>query len=480
MTSAGGLRPGRPRPPSCRSSLLLSGPAGGVRAAAAVAAASGFPDAVTFDMGGTSTDVCLVLGGVPEPAGRAVGRRLPGPAAVARHPHHRRRRRLDRPARRRRRAASSGPQSAGAEPGPGLLRARRDRADGHRRRPRRRPHPRRRRVRRARRLDVDAAGARARPGGRRPPRASSRSSTRRWSRRCGRCRSSGASTRGPRARRVRRRRAAARLRAGRGARAWPRSIVPAARRRAVGRRAAGRAPSARPRPVVADAARSRAASTTRCEARRRGAAVGRGRWRRATVDDGGRLPLRGPEPRAHACAPVDDFARGAPAPQRLRPAGHAGRGRRRSGPRARPPVADRRSTIAARTECGRRSPGPAVVAEPDCTIWVPDGWRGRARRGRRARPRTREAGVSLRSGRPLQVLISRLDRRRRRDGRGAAARRVQPEHQGAGRLLGRAVHGRRRAARAGRAHPRAPRLDAGVGARRPSTPSATACGPATR
>ena len=52
---------------------------------------------------------------------------------------------------------------------------------------------------------------------------------------------------------------------------------------------------------------------------------------------------------------------------------------------------------------------------------------------------------------------------RRRDGRGAAPRRVQPEHQGARRLLGRALHGRRRAARAGRAHPRAPRFDARVG-----------------
>jgi N-methylhydantoinase A/oxoprolinase/acetone carboxylase beta subunit len=39
-----------------------------VRAAAAAAAACGFPDAVSFDMGGTSTDVCLVRGGVPEPA----------------------------------------------------------------------------------------------------------------------------------------------------------------------------------------------------------------------------------------------------------------------------------------------------------------------------------------------------------------------------------------------------------------------------
>jgi N-methylhydantoinase A/oxoprolinase/acetone carboxylase beta subunit len=45
--------------------LLLSGPAAGARAAGEVAAACGFPDAVTFDMGGTSTDVCLVLDGRP-------------------------------------------------------------------------------------------------------------------------------------------------------------------------------------------------------------------------------------------------------------------------------------------------------------------------------------------------------------------------------------------------------------------------------
>jgi N-methylhydantoinase A/oxoprolinase/acetone carboxylase beta subunit len=67
MTSAGGLVDasfGAERP----AALLLSGPAGGVRAAAAVAATAGFDGAVSFDMGGTSTDVCLVLGGVPEPA----------------------------------------------------------------------------------------------------------------------------------------------------------------------------------------------------------------------------------------------------------------------------------------------------------------------------------------------------------------------------------------------------------------------------
>jgi len=71
MTSAGGLitvHEAATRP----ASLLLSGPAGGVRAAAAVAGAIGYPDAVTFDMGGTSTDVCLVRGAVPEPAPQRV------------------------------------------------------------------------------------------------------------------------------------------------------------------------------------------------------------------------------------------------------------------------------------------------------------------------------------------------------------------------------------------------------------------------
>lgn len=67
MTSAGGLAPvaAAARTPA---GLLLSGPAGGVRAAAAYAVAAGHPDAVTFDMGGTSTDVALVLEGEPQPA----------------------------------------------------------------------------------------------------------------------------------------------------------------------------------------------------------------------------------------------------------------------------------------------------------------------------------------------------------------------------------------------------------------------------
>lgn len=45
---------------------LLSGPAAGVVAAGAVARSAGFSDAIAFDMGGTSTDVCLIRDGQPE------------------------------------------------------------------------------------------------------------------------------------------------------------------------------------------------------------------------------------------------------------------------------------------------------------------------------------------------------------------------------------------------------------------------------
>jgi N-methylhydantoinase A/oxoprolinase/acetone carboxylase beta subunit len=116
MTSAGGLV-GGDEAARLPAALLLSGPAGGVRAGAAVAAACAFPDAVTFDMGGTSTDVCLVRGGVPEPApGREVAGfpvRLPaldihtigaGGGSIAR---------LDPGG-----ALVVGPESAGADPGP--------------------------------------------------------------------------------------------------------------------------------------------------------------------------------------------------------------------------------------------------------------------------------------------------------------------------------------------------------------------------
>jgi N-methylhydantoinase A/oxoprolinase/acetone carboxylase beta subunit len=116
MTSAGGLVPAV-EAAELPAALLLSGPAGGVRAGAAAALANGFAHAVTFDMGGTSTDVCLVLDAAPAPAAqREVGGftvRFPsldvhtigaGGGSIAR---------IDPGG-----ALVVGPQSAGADPGP--------------------------------------------------------------------------------------------------------------------------------------------------------------------------------------------------------------------------------------------------------------------------------------------------------------------------------------------------------------------------
>ncbi len=116
MTSAGGLVP-VDEAAAHPARLLLSGPAGGVRAAAASPRACGTPDAVAFDMGGTSTDVCLVRDGVPAPTStrRVAGLpvRLPslaihtvgaGGGSIAR---------LDPGG-----ALVVGPESAGADPGP--------------------------------------------------------------------------------------------------------------------------------------------------------------------------------------------------------------------------------------------------------------------------------------------------------------------------------------------------------------------------
>ena len=116
LTSAGGLVPAdeAARVPA---RLLLSGPAGGAAAAGWAAAAAGYPDAVTFDMGGTSTDVCLVQDGRPAPAGERTVAGLPvrlpsldvhtigaGGGSIAR---------VDPGG-----ALAVGPRSAGANPGP--------------------------------------------------------------------------------------------------------------------------------------------------------------------------------------------------------------------------------------------------------------------------------------------------------------------------------------------------------------------------
>jgi N-methylhydantoinase A len=116
MTSSGGLLP-LEEAAAHAARVVLSGPAAGVVGAARVAAAAGFEAAISFDMGGTSTDVALISAGE---AGRSAERdvagvplRLPtvdvhtvgaGGGSIARHD-----------------AAGAlhvGPRSAGSRPGP--------------------------------------------------------------------------------------------------------------------------------------------------------------------------------------------------------------------------------------------------------------------------------------------------------------------------------------------------------------------------
>ncbi len=96
--------------------VILSGPAGGVIGAVSVAGMAGFRQVITFDMGGTSTDVSLTTAGPPLSSEGRIGGlplRLPmidihtvgsGGGSIAR---------VDRGG-----SLRVGPQSAGADPGP--------------------------------------------------------------------------------------------------------------------------------------------------------------------------------------------------------------------------------------------------------------------------------------------------------------------------------------------------------------------------
>ena len=178
MTSAGGLVDLAVGRRAAGRACCCPGPAAGVRAAAAVAAANGFAGAISFDMGGTSTDVCLIEGGVPEPApSLVVGGypvRLPaldihtigaGGGSIA--------------------GIDAGGALAGRArarpgrcPGPACYGRGRQRADGDRRRPRARAHP-----GRARRFPGIGRARRRRRRGRRSTRAGVRRRRRgrRWS-----------------------------------------------------------------------------------------------------------------------------------------------------------------------------------------------------------------------------------------------------------------------------------------------------------
>ncbi|HSJ27059.1 MAG TPA: hydantoinase/oxoprolinase family protein [Acidimicrobiia bacterium] len=65
MQSSGGLVPADAAGAHA-ASILLSGPAGGVTAAAVFGRLAGHRDVISFDMGGTSTDVCRIHDGRPE------------------------------------------------------------------------------------------------------------------------------------------------------------------------------------------------------------------------------------------------------------------------------------------------------------------------------------------------------------------------------------------------------------------------------
>jgi len=116
MLSSGGVLPAE-EAAAHPARLLVSGPAGGVVGAGLLARRAGFTDAIAFDMGGTSTDVCLLPGGqavrVSEREVGGVPVRLPsvdvhtvgagGGSLVRRDAGG---------------ALRVGPESAGADPGP--------------------------------------------------------------------------------------------------------------------------------------------------------------------------------------------------------------------------------------------------------------------------------------------------------------------------------------------------------------------------
>ena len=365
MTSAGGLLPVADAA-DLPAALLLSGPAGGVRAAAAVAVANGFPDAITFDMGGTSTDVCLVLDGAPAPAAeRSVGGytvRFPaldihtigaGGGSIA---HARPRRRAAGRAAAARAPTRARPATGAAAPSPRsptptwspVASPRTPRSAGWRstatrpsgrwrgRGDRRRRDPGRRRVH-------GAGAARGVGGARRRP-------ARRW--------------------RSSRSAAPARCTPAR----WPtRSSMPAVivPARAGVLSAVGLltvAAPARPRALVAHPARPHRAGRRSTPAGGRGGQARRPRRRRPPPPSTAATPARAtssPSRRPPRSTRPTSSATASPAPTR----------RSRwspSAPRPSLPSGFDLTDLPAPPRSPAR--GPAAIAEPDCTIWLPDGW----------------------------------------------------------------------------------------------------------
>ena len=421
--------------------------------------------------------------------GRVGGRGRPDPVPDGRRAHDRRRRRLDRVARRRRRAAGRAP-FRGSASRPRLLRPGRRGGDGHRResrprlpgrrgRPRRRgearPSPGRRSVGastcgrvvtqtfqpRSQRLGGERhelgrgrKGHRGRRRGRSGRRGRDGSGAPRGQRRA-RDRSARAG-----AGRLRRRRATACLRAGRGAgdgsrprsaglgnaqRAGPRGGRSPARLRRRLLRGDGGSGRTGPAGGGHAAARRRAlpGAIARADRRRRGLGVEAGRGARAPL----RVPARRRARDRHTPAGCDPPASSA-LPCR---AGHG---------RVRPPAVARTSTAGGSTfpstsqalpsRARRSSSCPARHVSYD-----PAGRESPTRSGRSSWS-DRGPGDALGDER-------RPRRDRRGDGHGPRPQRVLLEHQGAARLLGRALRRGGTHGRPGGAHPGPSRGDARVG-----------------
>ena len=164
-------------------STLMSGPAAGVKAAAYTALAAGHRNVISCDMGGTSFDVGVIRDGRPAlTADKEMGYGLPvrvpmidihtigaGGGSIARVNSAG--------------ILQVGPESAGADPGLDLLRARRRGADHHRRQPAARPAQSGRAARRRSGRAGSTASARSSTGRSAPTWASART---RWpARSCG-------------------------------------------------------------------------------------------------------------------------------------------------------------------------------------------------------------------------------------------------------------------------------------------------------
>ena len=207
----------------------------------------------------------------------------------------------------------------------------------------------------------------------------------------------------------------------------------AARRRARGRRARGRLRAALPRPGVRapgpgppSARPRRAGRALRAPSTSAATATATPTARSCSSRSGSPLVAPGPEPRPRGGRR-----------RRRRARARAGRASAASGSR-------RRSSAASRA-AGSEAEGPCVFELPEATLVAPARLAGRGRRGRHDRRGASER-VSGPAARPDHAAGAdrRAAGRLRRDGRGADPLRLLGQHQGAPRLLDRAL--RRRAA----------------------------------